>query len=623
MLIRLLQNRFYWLVLLASWLMLGGLSLAWNLHRLDHSIRDIALERAKIMFEMVRQTKISPTLMSSDPDIFRSQVFEDIGYRVVSARPMNPHNLADIWEERRLEGFRSPEDYAFDEQGQEGRRVFRYLGPIFMEEVCLQCHGGEGMKVGDLRGAISVTVKRRPIYNAQSETRHIIWYIHLGGILLLSLSSVFLMGQLRTHWSLLTEARDQVNQKQAFLRSITDTMGEGFLVIDSSNKVAYANPESEWLLGWDAEEMLGRRWEELLYSAAAPAADIRSSALYQTLRDGLTRREEDRFIHKDGREITVSYAVSAMLEKGKAGGVVLTFEDISERRKFEEERRRLERQLNQMHKVEAVGQLAGGIAHEINTPIQYIGDNLRFLKETAQDVNRLLEAYGELLSQAEQSGLLKAQVEKVKEISAEIDFDYLKEESPKSIQQSLSGAEQVAHIVRAMKEFAHPGSKQMAAADLNRIIDNAVAVCRNEWKYVADTETRLATDLPEVLCVSGEISQVMLNLIVNAAHAVEEAKREGKGKITISSRVVGKAAEVRIADTGTGIPESVRDSVFNPFFTTKDVGKGTGQGLAIAQDIVVSKHHGELFFETKVGVGTTFIMRLPLVGRSQDTSSDR
>lgn len=620
MLIRLLQNRFYWLVLLISWLTLGGLSMVWNLHRLDHSIRDIALERARIMSEMVRQAKISPTLMSNDPDIFRRQAFAGIEYRVVSAKPKNPRNLADIWEERRLDGFRSPVDFVFDEQDREGDGVFRYLAPIFMEEACLSCHGGEGVKVGDLRGAISVTVERRPIYEAQAETRHIIWYIHLGGILLLSLSSVFFMGQLRSHWALLTEARDQVDQKQAFLRSITDTMGEGFLVIDNSNRVAYANPESEWLLGWDVEEMLGRRWEELLYSAESPAADIRRTALFQTLLDGLTRREEDRFIHKDGRSIIVSYAVSAILEKGKAGGVVLTFEDISERRKFEEERRRLERQLNQMHKVEAIGQLAGGIAHEINTPIQYIGDNLRFLKETVQDIDRLVEAYDELLSQAEQFGLLKPQAEKVKEIKAEIDFDYLKEERPKSIQQSLTGAEQVARIVLAMKEFAHPGSKQMAAADLNRIIDNAVAVCRNEWKYVADTEMQLASDLPEVLCVSGEISQVVLNLIVNAAQAIEEAKREGKGKITISSKVVGEVAEVRIADTGSGIPEPVRDSVFNPFFTTKDVGKGTGQGLAIAQDIVVSKHHGELLFETEMGVGTTFIMRLPLGSRSLDTS---
>ena len=613
MLIRLLQTKLYWLVPLLFWFFIVGASLLWNLHRQDHVVRDIAMERGRIMFEMVHQTKINPLLMVNDPQSFKRQALENIGYRVVSQKPMNPENLADAWEQQALSRFTKASDFAFEQVEQAGEPVFRYLGPVFMEEVCLQCHGGEGIKVGDLRGGISVSVKGRPIVESQIGTLKTMLFIHAGGFLLLSVSSIFLMGQLRNRLRQLIETRDQLKEKEAFLCSVTDNMGEGFLVLDAEGKVSYANPETEWLLGWDTAEMVGRYWYELLDPAQHEAPSVDNSAISQIFADGINRREENAsFIHKDGRSIPVAYAVSARREGETSLGVVLTFTDISERKRAEAERNRLERQLNQANKMEAVGQLAGGIAHEINTPIQYIGDNLRFIKEAMGDVNQLMDAHIELLHQAEQVDLLKPKVDQVHRVADEIDFDYIKEETPKTIEQSLSGVEQVARIVLAMKEFAHPGSKQKALADLNRIVSNAVAVCKNEWKYVADMELRLAPDLPQVECLGGEISQVILNLVINAAHAIAAAERGTKGLISISSAVVGDQAEIRISDNGTGIPVSIRDSIFNPFFTTKDVGKGSGQGLAISQDIVVVKHRGRLWFETAVGVGTTFIMQLPL-----------
>lgn len=599
---------------LLSWLVITGISLAWNLARLDQSVRDIAKERGRIMYEMVRQTKINPMLMVNDPDIFKQESIENISYRVVSSKPMNAQNRADDWEAGELARFSKVSDFAFEERAQGGDPVFRYIRPIFVQQVCLQCHGGEGVKVGDLRGGISVTVDARPIYESQMQTRLIVIFMHIGGFLLLSLTTLFLLRQLRRHWSLLTETQEQLKQNESFLTNVTNTMGEGFVVIDAQGRVTFANPECEWLLGRDASEMVGRQWLDLVYPKQnSRPITLEDTAFFQTLNDGLTRREEDEvFMHKDGLLIPVSYSVSAMSEGDSTRGVVLSFNDIGERKRAEEERSRLERKLNQTHKMEAVGQLAGGIAHEINTPIQYIGDNLRFLKEGFDDITSLLDTYQDLMRKAESDETLKPQVEAVKRCSEEIDFDYLKEETLKAIEQSLSGAEQVARIVLAMKEFAHPGSKQMALADLNRIISNAVAVCKNEWKYVADTELRLDPSLPQVECLGGELSQVLLNLVVNAAHAIEEAKRESKGRITVSSAVDGECVEIRVSDTGSGIEEAVRESIFNPFFTTKEVGRGTGQGLTIAQDIVVGKHHGEIFFETEVTVGTTFFIRLPL-----------
>ncbi len=623
MLIRLLQSRYYWLLPLLSWFGVVALSLMWNLNRLDSAVRDIALERGSIMFQMVRQTKINPILMQNDPEIFKRQVMKEIGYRVVSPQPMQPENMADPWEARALSGFRKPGDFLFERQDSDEEVRYRYIGPVFMQENCLPCHGGEGVEVGDLRGGISVSVKARPILEAQAENLQLVLFTHVGGFLLLVGSTAFLMRQLRKHWEMLTETRDELKHQEAFFSGITRNMGEGCVVVDKAGVMTFVNPECEWILGWDAEQMLGKSWLDLVLPERDNLGTDAEKVLIETLNDGLLRREEGvSLLHKDGFLIPVTYTVSAMIEGEEITGAVITYNDITERKRAEEERSRMERQLNQTHKMEAVGQLAGGIAHEINTPIQYVEENLRFLQESNVDINMLLDAYHTLLRQAESIESLRPQVEEVKRIMNDVDFDYLKGETPKTLEQTLEGARQVARIVLAMKEFAHPGSHNMESVDLNKIIRNTVAVCKNEWKYVAETELQLAEDLPQVECLGGEISQVVLNLIVNAAHAIEATKREGKGKITISSALSNGQIEVRIADNGSGIPEAIRESIFNPFFTTKEVGRGTGQGLAIAQDIVAGKHRGQLFFETEEGVGTTFVIRLPLAQqKAQDATT--
>jgi PAS domain S-box-containing protein len=438
-----------------------------------------------------------------------------------------------------------------------------------------------------------------------------------GGFFILYSLSIFFMGRLRSQWLELEETQEQLVEKEKFLTDITNSMGEGFLVLNPEGEVKYANPESEWLLGWQSEEVVGKRMKDLVYAKKESQGD---DAIEQTLHDGLTRKDDDHvFLHRDGRKVPVAYSVSPLHEDHNIRGAVITFGDISERKQHEEERRRLERELNQTHKMEAVGQLAGGIAHEINTPIQYVGDNLRFLNEAYEDTHKLLQSYADLHAAAKESESLKEICEQVDEALEEADLEYIDEEVPKALEQSISGTEQVARIVQAMKEFAHPGSKSMAMEDINRIVNNAVAVSKNEWKYAADTSLKLDPNLPQIECLGGEISQVILNLVVNAAHAIKSADHGVKGLITVSTRTDGEMVEIRVADNGTGIPEDIRDSVFNPFFTTKDVGKGTGQGLAIAQDIVAVKHKGELFFETETGVGTSFIIRLPL--RQQESKS--
>jgi signal transduction histidine kinase len=204
-------------------------------------------------------------------------------------------------------------------------------------------------------------------------------------------------------------------------------------------------------------------------------------------------------------------------------------------------------------------------------------------------------------------------VKEIEKTIQTIDLDDLENEIPQSINQALSGVKRVAKIVQAMKDFSHPGTDTKVSIDINRAIDSTLTVCRNEWRYVAEVQTDFDTCLPHVSCMPGEFNQAILNIVVNAAHAIgDKLNGKGKGVIAVKTRQKGDKVEIRISDTGTGIPESAREKIFEPFFTTKEVGKGTGQGLAIARSVVVDKHQGEITFETEMGQGTTFIIRLPL-----------
>ncbi|MEJ2078686.1 MAG: ATP-binding protein [Acidobacteriota bacterium] len=197
----------------------------------------------------------------------------------------------------------------------------------------------------------------------------------------------------------------------------------------------------------------------------------------------------------------------------------------------------------------------------------------------------------------------------------EADTDYLASEIPQAIEHTLEGVERVAKIVRAMKNFSHPGSEEKTPIDLNKAIENTLTVSRNEWKYHADLVADLDPALPPVPCLPGELNQVILNLVVNAAHAIADVVGDAsgcKGTLAVSTRLDGAWAEIRVEDTGSGIPEHARDRIFDPFFTTKGVGKGTGQGLAISHSVIVDKHGGTIHFETETGGGTSFIVRLPL-----------
>ncbi len=280
-----------------------------------------------------------------------------------------------------------------------------------------------------------------------------------------------------------------------------------------------------------------------------------------------------------------------------------------------EDRQRIEAELRLAQKLESVGQLAAGIAHEINTPIQFIGDNLRFISDTVAQMEPVFHEMDRLVAESPTCTGVAA----VAAAAERADLAYARVEVPKAASQGLEGVERVASLVRALKEFSHPDAGEKKPTNLNQAINTTAVVARNEYKYVAELVLDLSHTLPTVVCNPGEVNQVFLNLIVNAAHAIGDRKtqeKSGMGRITITTRTDGDQVEIRIADTGTGIPLAVRDRIFDPFFTTKPVGKGTGQGLYLSRSIIVGRHQGTLTFESELGAGTTFIIRLPVAGKA-------
>ncbi len=280
------------------------------------------------------------------------------------------------------------------------------------------------------------------------------------------------------------------------------------------------------------------------------------------------------------------------------------------------ERKHVESELRLAQKLEAVGQLAAGIAHEINTPVQFIGDNLHFLGDVLSHLGSLREPLAMLAGAEAGSDDEREAAQELHEVLRRADFEYLLNETGPALQQSLEGVAEVARIVAAMREFAHDSAGEHELNDLNRIVESALTVTRHEWKHLAEVVTEFDPAACAVPCCRSEISQVLVNLIVNAAQAIEDlgAGEDRRGTITVRTRLEADGAHLEVTDTGCGIPASLRERVFDPFFTTKDVGRGTGQGLALAHALVVERHGGRIGFQSEVGRGSCFHVVLPLAG---------
>ena len=407
-----------------------------------------------------------------------------------------------------------------------------------------------------------------------------------------------------------------LREAEAKIRGVFDQTFQFIGLMTLDGVLIEANETALQLANVEKSAVLGKPFWETPWWTHSREMQERLRAAVKEVAGGKAVRFEATHPTGDGTLHHIDFSLRPLRDQaGNVKYLIPEGHDITERKQAEQERAALEVQLRQAQKLEAIGQLAAGIAHEINTPIQYIGDNIHFIEESFNALAGLLQEYQRLAAAVRSNTVTPEVLSAVESSIQKADLDYLSKEIPLAVQQSLQGVGHVSRIVNAMKEFSHPGSTEKEALDLNHAIEMTVTVARNEWKYVAEMVTDFAPALPPVPCLPGEFNQVILNLIINASHAIGDVVRQvegSKGTIRISTRLDGAWVEIRISDTGTGVPEEIRHRIFDPFFTTKGVGKGTGQGLAIARSVIVDKHGGTLTFESEMGRGTTFIIRLPV-----------
>ena len=395
-------------------------------------------------------------------------------------------------------------------------------------------------------------------------------------------------------------AEETKNRSDQLFRSIAENSADLIAVVDKDGHRIYNNPTYERLLGYTQEELKHTVSFEQIHPDDRPRV---TQAAEQALKTGVGQIVEYRMQRKDGTYVTLESHGSFIRDsRGEIEASVISARDIGDRR-----------MAMQNEKLSAIGQLAAGIAHEINTPVQYVSDNIAFLSDIWKQLDAamafcLTPAHASIPSDSRPSAAVTS-------AGPPEEWDWLRQEVPKAIAQSLEGIRRMSKILAAMRRFSHTGGGEREQVDLNEALDATLTIVQNQIKHIADVQTDYQPNLPRVECYPDEMNQAFLNLIVNATHAIREASTKEaaeRGKLTIRTRQIDNDVQIEIQDNGTGIPVPVRARVFEPFFTTKQVGEGTGQGLTICHDIIVQKHHGKIWFDTELDKGTKFSVRIPI-----------
>jgi signal transduction histidine kinase/CheY-like chemotaxis protein len=419
-----------------------------------------------------------------------------------------------------------------------------------------------------------------------------------------------LIAAVKTRLNRKEELDQRMRDVQERLLSIVSSTSNFVAMLDKdTERTVYLNPAGRAMVGLEPDEDLSQFNLKQCFSPGK-AGDEFENYIQEAEAHGRWTGE-CRLIRRDDKSLPLGLQLLAHpSEKGDLTWLSIIGSDLT-----------MAMQLRQAQKMEAVGRLAAGVAHEINTPTQFVSNNTQFVKNSFQSIAKVLEAHRTVLKAAKSGAVTSELISEVERTESENDLSFLIDQIPLALDETLEGIGRVTKIIRAMKEFSHPGAAGKTPANINKAIETSVEVARNEWRYVADLTLNLDPDLPLVPCLVGEFNQTILNLVVNAAHAIGQVVKNQpdiKGAINIQTRRTDDEVEVRIADTGSGIPASARSRIFEPFFTTKPIGEGTGQGLAFVYSTVVKKHGGRVSFETESGKGTTFTLNLPLTARTSE-----
>ena len=391
------------------------------------------------------------------------------------------------------------------------------------------------------------------------------------------------------------------------LSVLQNALSAVLVVVDPLDAVLLWNATAEQTFGNPAANVIGHRYDAC--GVSWDRATLRANVAAARRASTPTRLPETPYVRRDGSLGLLGITLNPVVdERGPTGGFLLLGSDITEHKALEHRHEVAKR-------MEAMGELAAGIAHEVNSPIQWVTSNTSFLQEAFEQLVGLARGFETALAEVPTEVLGPDARRRLAECREAADLDFLVDEIPGAIEQSLDGLRRVTEIVRAMKSVSHPGAGAKAATDVNKVVRDAVTLTRNSWKYCAEVELDLEPELPALDAFEGPLCQTIVNLVVNAGHAVAAARardEDALGRIRLVTRALERGIEIRVSDTGCGIPAEVQPRVFHPFFTTKAVGVGTGQGLAIAHTVVVEQHGGVIAFETEQGRGTTVIVRLPL-----------
>lgn len=439
------------------------------------------------------------------------------------------------------------------------------------------------------------------------------------------ISSILMIVQEAQKYQQARQEKRQVEEQLAREREILSislaSIGEAIVTISLSGEIVLFNNAAQQITEYSILEAVGKPTKEILRILDEKTNQILEDPISHLLEidkklDIKTVHHRPVLLTKTNKKLLISGKITPIrVDQQTHAGYVLVFDDVTEKE-------RIAAQSMLSSKMESIGQLAAGIAHEINTPIQYLGDNLHY-------VQHALETYIEV--DQRQTQFLKSIASTNQKAKEVLDFrnsqriDNLNNEIPAAITESYEGLDRVRKIVLAIREFSHPSQKGKAYSDINKSVQTTVTISRNEWKYCADLETELDPNLPMVLCRIDELNQVLLNMIVNATHAIQEKQKETDketGKIRIKTSLERDKVLIAITDTGCGIPDSIVNRIFDPFFTTKDVGKGTGQGLSLAYNIIVNHHHGAIHVSTEDNIGTTFTIELPIANSEIEETRD-
>lgn len=409
-------------------------------------------------------------------------------------------------------------------------------------------------------------------------------------------------------------------EAENYRREIYDSSPVMMVSLDVRTRIIDTNRTFLRTMGLQSDSVVGQSILNFLGDATDRTEFARNAGRIQ--RGEVIRDFPISLAVPDRADLECAYSASPHIDaNGMVVGMIAMLVDVSERNEAQRERDELHAQLQLTQKLESIGELAAGIAHEINTPAQYVSDNLSFLRESFVDFEAVLDAMSKLLNAVLEGSSASEAAAKLSEAIESADLEYLLEEIPASLDQGKAGIGKIREIVLALKDFSHPGSGNPEPTDINRLVESTVTVARNEYKYVADVELAFEESLPAVSCIASAVAQVVLNIVVNAAHAIgDQSERRDRGKITVTTRTLDETkVEIQISDNGPGVPESIQCKVFDPFFTTKEVGRGTGQGLAISRRVITEQHAGQLLLESEPGEGATFRIILPIRSGKADS----